>query len=149
MNWLIKKMFFRNIALKTYFPVRISEGEIEERVILKNQSQSIDVSQRHNLICLEPFVIAIWLTRQFLDGFISDCGDLHIKTGAKINASLKISLLTQLEFKNNNLLLYRIENAKCHQFHWIYNNIILACSSAPKQPHSIKDWFLELFILTL
>ncbi len=61
MNSLIKKLFFNNATIKTFYITRLLESEIAEKVVLKNGKHDIDISSRHGMICLDPFCIGVWL----------------------------------------------------------------------------------------
>lgn len=62
MKGLFKKILFGNIDIKEYSTVTIAGG-INEKVFLVTGKLTIDISKIHWVLCLEPIVFGVWLTK--------------------------------------------------------------------------------------
>ena len=60
MNSKIREIIFGDGDIKEYATITTSDG-IRERVHLKIGTTTLDISQRHWLLCLEPIVFGVWI----------------------------------------------------------------------------------------
>jgi hypothetical protein len=116
MNALIRKLFFKNSKIKTFFITRIAGNKIEERVFLKKNNRRIDITANHSMICLDPFCVAAWLPYQELDLIDPKTATIQFTKGSHLNASINVSLIEKITTEHGMLLLYKIEKVRNFQF---------------------------------
>jgi len=63
MKKLLRKILRGDTEISEYSTVTVA-GEIKERVFLESGKSAIDISTIHWLLCLEPFVFGVWLTKE-------------------------------------------------------------------------------------
>jgi hypothetical protein len=63
MKRLLRKILLRDTEISEYSTVTVA-GEIKERVFLESGKSVIDISTIHWVLCLEPFVFGVWLTKE-------------------------------------------------------------------------------------
>ena len=83
MNALIKKLFFKNTKIKTFFITRLATDEVEEKVFLKKDKHLVEISRRHGMICLDPFCVAVWLRDEESNLFDLTQTSINLKKGNK------------------------------------------------------------------
>jgi hypothetical protein len=62
MKSLVRRILFGNSPITEYSTVTV-DGEIKEKVLLKTESENIDISANHYVLCLEPIVFGIWMEK--------------------------------------------------------------------------------------
>ncbi len=112
---LIKRTFFKNTKIQTFFITRLPAAAIEEKVFLKSGKHNFDVTRHHAMICLDPFCIAAWLAKDEASIFDSATAALRFLKGRNLNASIKVSLIEKINTETGVLLLYKVEKAKNYQ----------------------------------
>ena len=125
MKGLLKKILLGDTEITEYATVTVA-GEIKERVFLESGKSAIDISTIHWLLCLEPFVFGVWLTKeeQIIDlreaaGFSMYFSDSPVDDFkiAKRNA-LAIITLEYLDKIDEALgTLYLLKLRKCKIYH--------------------------------
>lgn len=125
MHSLIKKLFFNNAAIKTFYITRLLESEIAEKVVLKNGKQDIDISSSHGMICLDPFCIGMWLPGDKASSIDSKKAEIDFTKGDKLNATIQLSLIEKIATPHGELLLYKIEKVKNHQLSALHRWMLL------------------------
>jgi flavin reductase (DIM6/NTAB) family NADH-FMN oxidoreductase RutF len=126
MHSLIKKLFFNNATIKTFYITRLLESQIQEKVILKNGKRDIDISSRHGMICLDPFCIGVWLPQNDAVSINSKDVEIEFTKGTKLNATIELSLIEKIPTPQGELLLYKIEKVKNHQSSALHRLLLLS-----------------------
>src|SRR5579872_5692845 len=108
----VRKLFFKDPIIRTFYITRLHEDEIEEKVFLKQNRQCIDITKHQGMICLDPFCIAVWLNEHDLNLIDPDMVDIRFMKGTKRNASIKVSIIEKIATTQGALLLYKIESIK-------------------------------------
>lgn len=116
MRSFIKRFFFKDAKIKTFYITRLLQSQIEEKVVLKNAGRPIDISRNHGMICLDPFCMAIWLSAEQADSTNTEKPEIQFTKGNKINASIKLGLIEKIATDTGVFLLYRVEKVRNHQF---------------------------------
>ncbi|MFI5161108.1 MAG: hypothetical protein ACHQHN_07515 [Sphingobacteriales bacterium] len=115
MSLPVRKLFFKDPLIRTFYITRLHDDEIEEKVFLKQGHQRIDITQHQGMICLDPFCIAVWLPEEHLKLINPDKVDIRFEKENKLNASIKVSIIEKIATAHGVLLLYKIESIKNHQ----------------------------------
>ncbi|MBV8388569.1 MAG: hypothetical protein JO080_02090 [Mucilaginibacter sp.] len=116
MRSFIKKLFFKDAKIKTFYIIRLLQNQIEEKVVLKNAGRAIDISRSHGMICLDPFCMAIWLPAEQAGSINTEKTKIQFTKGNKVNASISLNLIEKIPTSSGTLLLYRVEKTRNHQF---------------------------------
>lgn len=138
MKSLIKKLLFRNLANQLFFGVGIRNGRIAESVFLKNGRQSLDVSERHNILCERPFCIAIWVSGNDSASFGEKKLKLNIRRKEKLVVALGLRLIKKLERDNGAILVLEIIKARCHQINLLHQWLLITFFFSNKK-HGYKE----------
>src|SRR5580658_3631243 len=138
MKAFIKKILFKGISQKPFFGVRIFNGRIEEKVFLEDGVFELDVSLRHNIVCENPFCVAIWISELNLTSFRSDRLKLKIVKGRKVMSLVKIKLIKKLEQDNGVILIVQIKNVRCFQLDLLHQFILIVFFFSKKR-HTYKE----------
>ena len=112
MSLPIRRLFFKDPIIRTFYITRLHEDEIEEKVFLEQKQQRIDITKHQGMICLDPFCMAVWLSESDLNLINPDKADIRFMKGDKLNASIKVSLIEKIATTHGALLLYKIESVK-------------------------------------
>ncbi|MDB5130552.1 MAG: oxidoreductase RutF, flavin reductase family [Mucilaginibacter sp.] len=126
MNSPIKKIFFNNTDIKTFFITRLSDNEIEEEVFLEHGKRQIDITSNHGMICLDPFCVAVWLPADHANLPGLGKPNLNFFKGHRLNASIEVSIIEKIPTAQGALLLYRIENIKNYQLSALHRLVLFA-----------------------
>jgi flavin reductase (DIM6/NTAB) family NADH-FMN oxidoreductase RutF len=126
MNALIKNLFFKDAKIKTFIISRFSAGQIAEKVFLKTAKHTIDISTHHGMICLDPFCIAAWLPADQIGAANLQTVKIQFKKGAKLNASIRVSLIEKIATAKGALLLYKIDDVKNYQLNPLHRLVFFA-----------------------
>src|SRR5258706_4062971 len=112
---IAKQVLFNNQNAKTFPAVKLSFDQINEKVLLKQARNAIDISERHCIVCHRPFCMAVWLTaREFLqDG--TDGLTVQVLTGDQVSAELTIQVRATIEEEDDWIVVFTIEKGKCFQ----------------------------------
>jgi hypothetical protein len=111
----IKRIFFKDTKITTFFITRLSEGQVEEKVFLKTNKLYLDITRHHSMICLDPFCIAAWVSEDDMNLFDPRTVNIQFTKGNKLNASIKASIIEKIPTPHGVLLLYKIEKVKNYQ----------------------------------
>ena len=124
MSLPIRKLFFKDPIIRTFYITRLQEDEIEERVFLEQNQQRIDITKHQGMICLDPFCMSVWLPENGLN--LIDPGKVNIQfvKGDKLNASIKGSLIEKIATAHGVLLLYKIESVKNYQLSALHRLVL-------------------------
>ena len=63
MKSIIRKILLGNATISEYSTVTVNEHAIPEKVYLQAGNSRIDISSLHWILCLEPLVFGVWLTK--------------------------------------------------------------------------------------
>ncbi len=126
MNSLIRKLFFKDKKIKTFFITRLNESEIEEKVFLRAGKYNIDITRHHSMICLDPFCVAAWLSADEVSLPDSESVKIEFKKGNKLNASIAVSLTGKIVTTKGVLILYEVEKVKNHQLNTLHRLVLFA-----------------------
>lgn len=124
MRSFIKKLFFRDAKIKTFYITRLTPEQIEEKVVLKNARNTIDISRSHGMICLDPFCMAIWLSAEQAATTDTENPAIAFIRGDRINASITLGLLEKIPTGSGELLLYKVENVRNRQFTALHRSVL-------------------------
>jgi len=116
----IKRIFFRNTPIKTFFITRLHESQIQEKVFLKEEGFYSDITKHHGMICLDPFCVAVWLSENEPGLVGSGQIEIQFKKGKKINAVIGVSLIEEIKTAKGRLILYKVEDVKNYQFSFLH-----------------------------
>ncbi len=116
----LRKIFFKDKIIRTFFITRLRENEVKERVFLKNGSTSVNITGHHAMICLDPFCVAAWLSNEEAGSIDPKKVQLQFKKENGLNASIKVSFIEQIATPKGQLFLYQIEGVKNYQFSSLY-----------------------------
>ncbi|HZX59395.1 MAG TPA: hypothetical protein VFE54_11740, partial [Mucilaginibacter sp.] len=86
MSLPVRKLFFKDPVIRTFYITRLHEDEIEEKVFLKQNQQNIDITKHQGMICLDPFCMAVWLPPGDLHLIDPEKVDIRFMKGNKQNA---------------------------------------------------------------
>src|SRR5579862_3068453 len=122
----IKKILFKKQPEKIFPAVQIPHGEIQERVFLKNNSDKIEVSNRHSIVCQTPFCIAVRVDASHLSFFDADPVKLTIEKNNRMVASLDIARLFTLKESHHNIVICKITKVRCRQLSLFSQYLLLS-----------------------
>jgi hypothetical protein len=125
-NSLIKRLFFKNTKVQTFFITRLTDNEIEEKVFLKKGKHEIDITIHHGMICLDPFCMAAWLQGDQLNLIDPQTATIQFKKGNKLNAVINVSIIEKIPTKQGALLLYKIGKVKNYQLNALHRQVLLS-----------------------
>jgi hypothetical protein len=118
MKKLLRNLLFGEIPVTEYSTVTV-EREIHEKVWLKSGDAELDISANHWLLCLDPVVFGIWLTKK--EDIISFSARseyrMNFRDSKKRNrvvANMKLDLFGSLEETDGILLLLKLTDVDIH-----------------------------------
>jgi flavin reductase (DIM6/NTAB) family NADH-FMN oxidoreductase RutF len=111
----LRKLFFKDKVIRTFFITRLQEKQVQESVFLKNGSHSVDVTKHHAMICLDPFCVAAWLTNEEAAMIDPQKVKLQFKVKTRLNAEINVSFIERIPTPNGQLVLYKIDGVRNHQ----------------------------------
>jgi flavin reductase (DIM6/NTAB) family NADH-FMN oxidoreductase RutF len=128
MKKLLRNLLFGEIPVTEYSTVTV-EREIHEKVWLKAGGSGLDISVNHWLLCLDPVVFGIWLTKKE-DNISFERGPeyrMYFKDSEKkdqVVADLKLELFDTLEETDGTLLLLKLKDVDIHHISFIRTRLI-------------------------
>lgn len=109
---VLKKILF-NVNNPTAFPaVQIATGTMKERFLLKMGEVIEDVSDRHSIVCHNPFCIAVWMPKGHQ--VQKECEAL-VTSDDRHDARLGLSVLHRIPEGENELIVFEATNAENFQ----------------------------------
>lgn len=123
MKNIARKILFSHTTIKEYQSVTIN-GTIQEKVYLKTENFFIDISETNYLLCLEPMIFGIWLSKeegvvtlqeesQFRMHFTdSICDNKSLKKNS--TAILTLDFFNKIEDECGTLLLLKLKRSRLH-----------------------------------
>jgi hypothetical protein len=128
MKKLLRKILFGEIPVREYATVTVA-GDIIERVWLEAGSKRIDISMNHWLLCLEPVVFGIWLTKRADIGYFDKRLAYHIyfkdsEKNAETVAVLELNLFHKIEEPDGTLLLLKLTKATSYHINFIKTRLL-------------------------
>ena len=144
-NSLLKKIIYPKRDVRAFVVTRLSPEEIKEKVFIKYNDQRINISERHGMICLEPFSLAIWLSPAELEMFDPVEITVMITKNDKTRAKLDLTLIEKTTEDNIVLLLYRVAEVKCFQGNPFYRFITLAWALKNRTSNYRERKFIAAF----
>jgi hypothetical protein len=115
MKAILSRLLFGNLPPKPFFAVNIPDGEIKERVFLTKGTNRIDISSQHNVVCQSPFSIAIWLSTDHQQDFLSASSSMIIMRGEKVLARVLLALTTSFHQQQGSFIVFRIVGIRCYE----------------------------------
>lgn len=115
MKKLLKKIFYPGIDITEWSSITMS-GPPHEKVILQLNSNSIDVTQNHWVLCLQPIVFGVWLEKEgIVPGNAVQLIFTDTKAGAiKKTAVASLSLIDRIDESDGSLLLWKLDSCRLH-----------------------------------
>lgn len=123
---LIKRLFFKDTKISTFFITRLAENEVEEKVYLQKGKCNFEITKHHGMICLDPFCVAAWLPADQVNLFDPQEVNIRFVKGEKLNASIKVSLIEKMDTETGALLLFKIESVKNYQLNPLHRLVLFA-----------------------
>src|SRR5690348_3575959 len=109
---IAKRLLFGSQPAKTFPAVRISPDQIIEKVFLLSDTDRIDVSERHCIICHAPFCIAVWMTPDQPENTYKK---VTVVTNQSTSTEAYLSLDKQIKEGANSILIFKVLTATCYQ----------------------------------
>jgi len=120
----IKRIFFKDTKITTFFISRIAGNEVQEKVFLKKGKAYIDITKHHGMICLDPFCVAAWLSEDEIKSLDPQTASIAFMKGKKLNASVKVSLIEKIPTTHGVLLLFKIDKVKNYQLSALHRLVL-------------------------
>jgi len=116
MKKILRKIIYGYSSARDYVAIT-GEEPFPEKVYLKTGNLSIDVSSSHWLLCLDPIIYDVWLSKEILLGSLDDDCSLvfSISPPQKTVAVLKLSLINRFNEDEGCFLLFK--QTKCRICH--------------------------------
>ena len=124
MGSIIKNIFFKDTRITTFFISRLPESAIEEKVFLTIGKHKIDITRHQGMICLDPFCMSVWLPEDQTHGLDPQTAKIQFEKGNKLNATITVSLIEQIETAKGVLLVYKIESVKNYQLSALHRLVL-------------------------
>jgi flavin reductase (DIM6/NTAB) family NADH-FMN oxidoreductase RutF len=112
---ILRKLAFRGDVPRTFPAVRIEDGRIAERVLIKTGEIDLDISQVHCIVCHEPFCVAVCLSEQESSAFRTGAISLTIHLEDRQSAIAKVKLSQTLKTDQGIVAIFEILEATCLQ----------------------------------
>jgi flavin reductase (DIM6/NTAB) family NADH-FMN oxidoreductase RutF len=146
MNLSLKRLFFKDAAIKTFSITRLAPNEIEEKVWLKKGERTIDITHRQSMICLDPFCISVWLPADALKLIDANTVQILFTRRDEVTASLKVSLIEIIATPTGSLLLYKIVKVKNNQLTPLHRLLFLGhLLRSPKNTYQSRRTISALY----
>jgi flavin reductase (DIM6/NTAB) family NADH-FMN oxidoreductase RutF len=116
MHAIVKRLFFKNTKIKTFFISRLDAAEVDEKVFLKSRKFTAEVSGHHAMICLDPFCLAVWTTTAEMERIDTTSILLEFKKGDKLNASIALRPIEIIPTAKGALFLLRVKRVRNYHF---------------------------------
>lgn len=120
----VRKLFFKDNIIRTFYITRLTETQVEEKVFLKQKDHKIDITGHQGMICLDPFCIAVWLSSDELNSINPETAAIQFFKGEKVNAIIKVSIIEKIATEKGALLLYKIESVKNHHLSALHRLVL-------------------------
>jgi hypothetical protein len=128
MKNFIKKILFGNTPVSEYVTVTIP-GDIVEKVFLQTHVETIDISARHWLLCLDPVIFGIWFSKdeKLISPSPAKSYIIRFTDSAENNktvAKLKLDLFDVVEDEHGTLLLLKLISIKSYHINFIRTRLL-------------------------
>ncbi len=128
MKKFLRNILFGDIPVTEYSTITVPDA-INEKVSLEAGGKTIDISAIHWLLCLEPVVFGIWLTKNDEIIYFSKTTEFRMHFRAYEEepvpvASIRLDFLNRLEEPDGTLLLLRLREVSIHHINFIRNRLI-------------------------
>jgi hypothetical protein len=124
MSLPVRRLFFKDPIIRTFYIARLRGEEIEEKVFLQQNKHHIDITSHQGMICLDPFCMAVWLPEDKLNLIDPDKANIRFEKGNKLNAAIKVSIIEKIPTEHGFLLLYKIESIKNYQLSALHRLVL-------------------------
>ena len=112
---LLKRMIFQGNVPRTFPAVRILEGQIAERVILKTGHNELDISAAHCIVCHDPFCVAVYCSADTPSTHQTERATFAIRLDGR-DCAVATGMRTEtLIFEKDAVVIFRISEASCFQ----------------------------------
>jgi hypothetical protein len=123
MNHLLNHWLSGNLPVTEYSTITVP-SEIHEKVILDFENQRIDISADQWLLCMDPAVFGIWLSKEINITFPNEHShfNIHFKDHSannKTTADLKLVYLARIEEPEGCLLLLSLAKVSIHHVNYL------------------------------
>jgi flavin reductase (DIM6/NTAB) family NADH-FMN oxidoreductase RutF len=125
MKTLIKKIFFKQQPHKLFPSVIIPVNGIKEKVYLENDTQKLDVSECHSIVCQTPFCIAVRIDREYRSTFSAGKLWLQIVANEKPVARLQVLVINHVKESNDAIAVLQIIKVRCYQLNLLKQYVVL------------------------
>ena len=110
------------------------QGEIKEKVYLETSKKSIDISQNHWLLCIEPVIFGVWIEKDEFKPALMKSREYKIyfnscdieRTRKKPLAELTLHFFDCIEEINGTLLLLKLEKSKIHHLNFLKTYLLFS-----------------------
>ena len=109
-------MLMGDTVFSEYSKITMS-GEIREHVYLAITGSRIEVSGDHWILCIEPIVFGVWVTKDKLPPPQDPGMKCHLHFGEEVDLTLK--LVDQIVEGEGTLFLLELQKSSLRQFHFI------------------------------
>ncbi|HVW16574.1 MAG TPA: hypothetical protein VHB54_22270 [Mucilaginibacter sp.] len=124
MNLPVGKLFFKDHIIRTFYITRLTDSQVEEKVLLKQKTGLIDITLRHSMICLDPFCVSVWMKEDEMQFIDPQEADVFFVKGNKTNANIRLEMIESISTEHGALLLYQVKNAKNYQLSRLHRLIL-------------------------
>ena len=134
MNSKIRELIFGDADIREYATITIRDG-VKERVHLKIGTTTLDISQRHWLLCLEPIVFGIWIEneedktsfdqiRDYKMYFTVPATNGNDKSEGPVVANLTLDFFDKIVEPDGLLLLLKLKESTIHHINFITTHLL-------------------------
>jgi hypothetical protein len=136
MKEILRKIIFGNTVIREYSTVTMTEG-IQEKAWLQDDAGewTLDISQRHFLLCLDPIVFGVWLGKdrqtpalESKKGYRLYFRDTAFTPGRDIGkgalAVIRLDLYDKIEEEGGALFLFRLKAVKIAHVNFLKARLI-------------------------
>ncbi len=120
----IRKVLFLNQKPRKFVPVSLDPAAIEETVTLITGTSEIDISQRHCVVCHQPFMIAVALPKGQLDVQLR-AARIGIRKNGAMMASVDGIFRKNVGIGSNEVFVLEATSSKCYQLSSIHQYVLL------------------------
>jgi len=133
MSRLFRELLFGDADIKEYATITVDQ-QINEKVYLEAGNTLTDISANHWLLCLEPLIFGIWITKQhpvpagakqgYQMHFTGPPGNDQQTAKGEALAGLSLDFFDQLNEKDGSLLLLRCRKSSVYHINMIRTRLL-------------------------
>lgn len=123
---------------KQFVSVRIPINAFNEKVVLRQHSDEIDISNRHCIVCQTPMHVAVFLEKGQLDRRNSASFEVSVMEGGRVDTSTQLELINEIKVEGTSIYLFRTVAGRCFQSNSLAQNFLLRRFDNPHK-HTFPD----------